>query len=142
VDSEFTVGAVTVHAFDIGFDELARDLGVLFDIIAPRGDAAERVVKAVLAEIDQIFAAMPDRVDALRRRADHDIDFTAEQRFELGFGGVRYRLFAQPLDARRVQFCDDELNHHIANPAVADRADSFSCQFLTVIYTRPPEDDL
>ena len=91
VDGEFTVGAVAVHAFDVGFDEFPRDLGIFFDVVAPRGDAAKRIVEAVLGEIDQILAAMADGVDAFRRRADDDIDFAAEQGFEFGFGAMRDR---------------------------------------------------
>ena len=109
---------------------LPGDLGILLDVIAPPGDAAQGVIEAVFGEIDQIFAAMTDGVDAFGRRADDDIDFAAQQRVHFGDGAMTDGHFLQPLDAGGVEFSDDELHQRVADAAVADCADFLAGQLF------------
>ena len=95
------------------------DLGILLDVVAPPGNAAQGIIEAVFGEIDQIFAAMADGVDAFRRRADDDVDFAAEQSVHFGDGAMTDGHFLQSLDAGGVEFGDDELDQRVADAAVS-----------------------
>src|SRR4030095_11355135 len=81
-DRKLTVCAITVHAFDIGFNKLPGDLGILFNIVVPRGDTAEGIVKAVFREIDEVLAAFPLGVDRFPRWDDKSDTLADEERCE------------------------------------------------------------
>ena len=115
------------------------DLGILLDVVAASGDAAQGVVKAVFGEIDQILAAMADGVDAFGRRADDDIDFAAEQRVHLRRGAMTDGHFLQALDAGGVEFGDHELHQRVADAAVVDRADFLTGQFFSAVDAGAPD---
>ncbi|MBI2366791.1 MAG: hypothetical protein HYV01_17600, partial [Deltaproteobacteria bacterium] len=97
VDRELAVGAITVHAFDVGFDEFPGDLRVPFNVIVTRGDAAEGVIQTVFGEVYQIFSTFPLGIDGFRRRDDDGIAFAVEQHLDVA--AARNRFLAQAFDS-------------------------------------------
>src|SRR6185369_267711 len=102
------------------FNELARDLAVPLDVTAPRRDSTESVVQAVIGEIDQIFAALPVRGDAFRRRADDGIAFTPQKRCDLFSAAAGNRCRSNSRNAESSQFFDDELHQRVIETTIAD----------------------
>src|SRR5262245_42269785 len=115
---------------------------MLFNIVAPRGDAAKSIVKAVFSEIDEILAAFPLGVDGLRRCDDNSVTLAVEERREFFVTAGGDSFLVQARDALRGHLLNNEYHQCVNEPAISNETDFLSCQLFAAIQTGSAHNEL